>query len=127
MRRVIGYLFLVLMLAEVGVHHTLCHGTHSADRSNAQFVQTEGQDAQFVSAPERQHEDPCDTLVLSGGTQRDPQPSNGHDTSRNSAFLGSITFGNALQRVFSETPMLLRMEIYDSRPPDLPFQPPKLT
>ena len=114
-RRLFAAAFMILLLAEWGSHGIIYANSNS----------TEGQ---AISSSEREHEDPCKTLIqCSDGRRQDQQiPSFTHDANQHNGFvprlsdLGRSGFfnGDARFSYFNLRGLF--------RPPDPRFHPPEL-
>jgi hypothetical protein len=107
--------FLFVLIAEWGSHAVVCSDEFHVS------------DAQAISATERGHDDPCQSLILcSDNKQKDQQvPKLGHDATQHNGLLDvfaalrpKLTAYDEPQIVFASTEELFR-------PPKPPFHPPK--
>lgn len=110
-------MFLVLLFVEWGSHSLAFSHAYTPD----------GQ-AQAVGSDEREHEDPCKTMVhgTDGTRQEKPVPNMGHDITVASTFFSPSAIARDL--FLENDPQLSRSQVGTlSRTVSPPFHPPELT
>jgi len=114
LRRLFAAGFLVFLLAEWGSHGIIYANSNS----------TEGQ---TISSSEREHEDPCKTLIqCSDGRRQDQVPSFTHDANRHNGFVPRLSDLTRTELFYANAAFSPSNLIGLFRPPDPLFHPPEL-
>jgi len=105
---------MILLLAEWGSHGIIYANSNS----------TEGQ---AISSSEREHEDPCKTLIqCSDGRRQDQVPSFTHDANQHNGFVPRLSDLGRTGSFYGNAPISPSNLIGLFRPPDPLFHPPEL-
>jgi hypothetical protein len=115
LRRFFAGMFLVFLLAE--------WGSHGVIYSHSSFAE-----GQAMAATDREHEDPCRTLIIcSDPGRKDHAPNLWHDATPHNALFDHLSQFNRLDG--SETDPHSQFATINGpfRPPSPPFHPPELS
>lgn len=115
-RRLLAAVFMIVFLAELGSHGVICTNLSSVDEQTT------------VSATDKGHEDPCDTLILCRDDNRKDRqtPNLSHDAAQHNALFDRFSDLD-LPGFQKDPPIPLTTTTGLFRPPSPPFHPPELS
>ena len=107
-------LFLVFLLAEWGSHGVI-------------YAHSSFADGQAIASADREHEDPCHTLIICGDPGRKDNSNLWHDATPHSALFDDLSQMKRLDG-FAKDPHLQFTTVNRLfRPPSPPFHPPEIS